>query len=84
MRRRRPPRPRAPRLPPGGRRPGSPGGRPHAVLVAASAALYLAVLWLGVAVIGDTPSRSALVAGLIVAIAATGYVFTRPPAPPRG
>jgi hypothetical protein len=46
--------------------------------------LYLAMLWLGVVVIGDTTQRSAVMAGLIVAIAAVGYIFTRQPAGPRG
>jgi len=43
--------------------------------------LYLAVLWLGIVVLQDNPIRSALFAGLIVAIAAAGYVFTRPRTP---
>jgi len=46
--------------------------------------LYLATLWFGIVVVGDTPVRSALMAALIVAIAAAGYVFTRRPDPPRG
>ena len=54
---------------------------PHVVLVSAAVALYLATLWLGVAVIQDTPVRSAVMAGLIVAIAATGYLFTRTQGP---
>jgi hypothetical protein len=37
----------------------------------------LAALWLGIVVIGDTALRSALMAALIVAIAAAGYIFTR-------
>ncbi len=45
--------------------------------------LYLAMLWLGVVVIRDTMPHSAVMAGLIVAIAAVGYVFTRQPAGPR-
>ena len=52
------------------------------VVVSGGIALYLAVLWLGVAVIRDTPLRSAVMAGLIVGIAAVGYVFTRRPTPP--
>lgn len=44
--------------------------------------LYLGTLWLGIAIIGDNPIRSALMAALIVAIAAVGYVFTNQPDAP--
>jgi hypothetical protein len=80
-------RPRSPRFtrprpsrPGGGRGPG--GDRRTIALVTMGIGLYLAILWLGVVVIGDNPIRSALMAGLIVCIAAAGYVFTRRPGPP--
>ena len=79
MRRRRPPAEPPRRSRPGGR--GPRGAPSHVVLVAMGIGLYLAVLWLGVVVIEDNPVRSALFAALIVAIAAAGYVFTRPPTP---
>jgi hypothetical protein len=89
---RRPTRRRSPR--PVGLRRGSPrgglsgglgrdprGGHSHIVLATAGLALYFATLWFGVTVIGDNAVRSAIMAGIIVAIAACGYVFTRQPAP---
>lgn len=66
--------------PPGSRGPRR-GGHNHVVLATAGLTLYLATLWLGVTVIGDNPLRSAIMAGLIVAIATAGYVFTRQPVP---
>ena len=76
------------RLPHRPRRRAEPGrgrsrraGQRHLVLVTMGLGLYLAALWLGILIVGDTPVRSAFMAGLIVAIAATGYVFTRRPAP---
>ncbi len=78
MRRRRPSAPRR-RV---GRRRTALRGRSHVMLVTMGLALYLAILWLGIVVLEDNPVRSALFAGLIVAIAATGYIFTRPPTPP--
>ena len=83
MRRRRPSlklRPRPGNLRP---RPDPSGGRSHLVLAIMGLALFFALLWLGIVVLGDNPLRSALFAGLIVAIAAAGYAFTRPPTTPR-
>jgi hypothetical protein len=57
-------------------------GRSHLVLATMGVALYLTTLWFGIVVIGDNPIRSALMAGLIVLIAAVGYVFTRRPVAP--
>lgn len=54
---------------------------PCVVLISSGLAIYLATLWLGVAVIRDTPLRSALMAGLVLGIAVAGYVFTRPERP---
>jgi hypothetical protein len=42
--------------------------------------IYLLTLWFGVTVVGDTAGRSAIMAGVIVGIAATGYVVNRRPA----
>ena len=42
----------------------------------AGLAIYFAILWFGIVVIGDNVTRSALMAGLIVLIAAVGYVAT--------
>jgi hypothetical protein len=52
----------------------------HLVLALAGLLIYFAILWFGVVVIGDNATRSALMAGLIVLIAATGYVASRQPA----
>ncbi len=73
--RRDPERPRDPR----------PGGQiSHVVLVSAGLALYLVTLWFGLVVVrDDNMARVAIMAGLIVAIAAAGYVFTRQPTGPR-
>ena len=54
----------------------------HVVAVTGGLLLYLATLWLGVFVIGDTVPRSAVMAGVVVAIAVAGYVFTRQPTRP--
>lgn len=60
-----------------------PRGVPAQILVVSSGlVLYLATLWLGVEVIGDTLVRSALMAALIVAIAGVGYAFSRRPTRP--
>ena len=74
----------------GGGRPGPPrdprpGDFPsHIVLVSSGIALYLAVLWLGVVIIDDSLPRSAVMAGVIVAIAGVGYIFTHQPTRPGG
>lgn len=89
----RPPSRRGPNRPVGsGRGPSRPnfggklprltrGGHTHIILATTGLAIYFIVLWFGVAVIGDNAVRSAIMAGIIVAIAACGYVFTRQPAP---
>lgn len=68
------------RHPDAGRGRARRGGSRHLVLATMGLGLYLAVLWFGVFVVGDTPLRSALMAALIVTIAGTGYVFSRRPA----
>lgn len=85
MRRRRPLRPpvrRADERPP--RDPKPRDNFAHVVAITGGVALYLAMLWLGVVVIGDTLGRSAVMAALIVAIAGVGYVFTHQPTRPGG
>jgi hypothetical protein len=80
------PRPSPPRIPPGrrgGRGLGPRGGHRHVALLTMGLAIYLASLWLGGVVIGDSLVRSALMAGLIVSIAVAGYVFTRGSASPN-
>jgi hypothetical protein len=65
------------RSPDGTPRDTQPEGEvPHALLLSGAVALYLAALWLGIVVIRDTTQRSAVMAGIIVAIAAVGYIFT--------
>ena len=54
------------------------------MLVSSGIALYLAVLWLGVVIIDDSLPRSAVMAGVIVAIAGVGYIFTHQPTRPGG
>lgn len=46
----------------------------HVILASAGLAIYLSVLWFGVTVIGDTVSRSSLMAGLIVVLAGMAYI----------
>jgi cytochrome c biogenesis protein CcdA len=55
----------------------------HAVLAACGLSIYFMVLWFGVTVVGDTVPRSSLMAGLIVILAAMGYVTSRRPSPPN-
>ena len=49
----------------------------HVVLACLGLILYFATLWFGIVVVGDNPTRSSLMAGLIVLIAAVGYVARR-------
>ena len=57
----------------------APGARHYALLIAAGCAVYFGGLWLGVTVIGDTMPRSIVMAGVILALAAAGYHFSRRP-----
>lgn len=60
-----------------------PRGLPSQVLLILSGVgLYFGILWLGIEVIGDTATRSAVMAALIVVIAGVGYAFTRHPTKP--
>jgi hypothetical protein len=45
--------------------------------------IFFVTLWFGITIVGDTAGRSALMAGLILGIAATGfYVSGRNKTPP--
>lgn len=55
-----------------------PGNLP---VTLAGVGLYIFFLIFGVTVVGDNAVRSAIMSGIIVAIAACGYVFTRQPSP---
>lgn len=68
------------------RRPRDPKPRDpfqHVLVAGGGLALYIALLWFGVRVVGDTLGRSLVIAALIVIIAGVGYWFTHqdPPAP---
>lgn len=64
-------------------RPPSPGAGYRVIgLLTAALAVYFGTLWLGVVVIGDTTARSAVMAALILAIAATGWYFNHRPVTP--
>jgi hypothetical protein len=45
--------------------------------------IYLFTLWFGITVVGDTATRSALMAGLILGIASVGYVVSGRTTPPN-
>jgi hypothetical protein len=70
------PPPRDPR--PGGGDPGLP------VLIALGIAIYLLTLLFGIAVVGDTAGRSAIMAAVILGIALTGYLVSGRNTPPKG
>jgi hypothetical protein len=80
-----------PRRPPGGPRPRDPrpggdGRFSPIALISMGLGIYFLTLWFGITVIGDNAGRSAVMAGVILAIAATGYVVTgrsKPPQSPR-
>jgi len=78
----RPPRRRTGTPPPRDPIPGGDGRGP-VVLIAMGLGIYLLTLWFGITVVGDTAGRSAIMAGVIVAIAATGYIVNRRPASNR-
>lgn len=62
------------------RRPARSYRQQHIILASSGLAIYLSVLWFGVTVIGDTVSRSSLMAGLIVILAGMAYITSyRPP-----
>jgi len=45
--------------------------------------IYFVTLWFGVTVVGDNAGRSAIMAGVILAIAATGYYVSGRSKPPQ-
>lgn len=71
----RPKRPRTPGTPrPRDPRPGGEGRFSPVVLASMAIGIYLLALWFGITVVGDTASRSALMAGLILGIATAWYL----------
>ena len=78
----RPPRRRSNTPPPRDPIPGANGHGP-VVLISIGLGIYLLTLWFGITVVGDTAGRSAIMAGVIVGIAATGYVVNHRPASDR-
>ena len=71
-------RPRVPRTPakPPPRDPPPSGNQRFSpvALISMGLGIYFVTLWFGVTVVGDTAGRSALMAALILAIAATGFI----------
>ena len=55
----------------------------HVLVIGSGVLLYVALLWFGVRVVGDTVGRSLIIAALIVTIAGVGYWFTHQELPPR-
>lgn len=79
------PRPRRPSLgpPPRDPRPGGDGRFGPVALISMGLGIYLVTLWFGVTIVGDNASRSAVMAGIILGIAATGYYVNGRPKPPH-
>ena len=67
-----------------------PGGNDRfgpVALVSMGLGIYFLTLWFGITVVGDNAGRSAIMAGIILAIAATGYYVngrSKPPQRPGG
>lgn len=65
-----------------GKRPepdrGRGAGRRHVPIIAGALAGWFALVWFGVVVLGDNPERSALMAGIVVALAVAGWTFAGP------
>jgi hypothetical protein len=62
--------------PVGGSRPEAIRG--HVRVIAAALAGWFALVWFGVVVLGDNAGRSALMAGIVVALAVAGWWFAGP------
>jgi len=63
-----------------------PGGNSRfgpVAIISMGMGIYFVTLWFGITVIGDNAGRSAIMAGVILAIAATGYVVSRRSRPPQ-
>lgn len=52
-------------------------GQHHALVLTIGLMIYLLVIWFGVTVIGDTVTRSSLMAALIVILAGMAYLSRR-------
>lgn len=60
------------------------GGRFSPVaLVSMGLGIYFLTLWFGITIVGDSAGRSAVMAGVILAIAATGYLVSGRSKPPQ-
>ncbi len=57
---------------------GPDGIRRHVAIVAGALAGWFALVWFGVVVLGDNAGRSALMAGIVVALAVAGWTFAGP------
>jgi hypothetical protein len=63
-----------------------PGGDPKFSLIALISmglGIYVLTLWFGITIVGDNAGRSAIMAGVVLAIAATGYLVNGRAKPPR-
>jgi hypothetical protein len=72
--------------PPRDPKPGGEGRHGPVALITMGMGIYFVTLWFGITVIGDNATRSAIMAGVILAIAATGYFVngrSKPPQTPR-
>lgn len=73
--------------PPRDPRPGGDNRFGPVALVTMGLGIYLLTLWFGVTIVGDNAGRSAVMAGVVLAIAATGYFVSgrsKPPSRPGG
>lgn len=65
-----------------GKRPdrgiGPDAARRHVPIIAGALAGWFALVWFGVVVLGDDAGRSALMAGIVVALAVAGWTFAGP------
>jgi hypothetical protein len=60
--------------PPRDPRPGGESRFSPVALVSMGLGIYFLTLWFGITVVGDNAGRSAVMAGVVLAIAATGYL----------
>jgi hypothetical protein len=58
--------------------PAPPPHRRHVAPIAGALAGWFALVWFGVVVLGDAPGRSAVMAGIVVALAAAGWRLAGP------
>ena len=72
--------------PPRDPRPGGNSRFGPIALVSMGLGIFFLTLWFGITIVGDNAGRSAIMAGVILAIAATGYFVSgrsKPPQQPR-